>query len=1809
MLDVFEGLLSTKKVLPKHAWMATKRFVLVTPENLVECIEACINGVKGRFSLDLETTGLDNRVYNGETKDKIVGVCLSGDGVTGWYIPLRHKKGAEHNVPFMTFDSEFRRLMAAVDEGKVKALFHNGKFDQEFLEFNGNEPYGNWDAPKNWEDTLILAYLRNSRARRKSLKVLSEASNDEPSQEQIALVGGRGLGMKMYELEDLFPEDHPKNQYDFSLLDPSEEGPLIYGCSDGICTWLLADLLLDDVLKPKKHPYNQGVVYIIEKLCVAATRWMERNGIQTDPEKVMALIKLGQQEWHDSVMDVYRSASEILGRDIMPGYYKLLLYGSPEDGITYKFVSDDPLNLLAQQVQTAKNRENRYFPNPVGFVTSRGKRWPLIYDVNAPAQLGQMFEEMGVPGLIYTEKSQQNVDKSKWQVKTAKDVLERIIDEAEDKFPFMKLIKRFRETNKALSSYLYPMLEYSDPDDYTMRVGFVAHKVDTGRFSTPAKERELGVANKSQLPGWPEINFQSMPATYDPKRPACMTRLRECIVAREGYYIVAIDYSGEELRLVTNLSGEAKWLDEFFHCSSCDRKFSRGDGASTPPPPPARCPNCGSDKIGDLHTLTALGVYGQDAPTRDNWKALRGYAKCVHPDTLVGLFEGGTHAGIRPLHVLTFGADDHFLPVRRMTSVWDGQQDIPVQSTYNGGVRHLFHVVTRRGILTCSDQHAFLRSDGSLASLSLGLAVGDMLAEPNNAPYLNPPIWTRLKYRPFEGVPEVEVQTTPDMAYFAGLFLGDGSKGGTTTIGIAHGLIGKIDKTGTTYNQWQDLLVAALHAVGFAPRRLPKSVYMGSRHVMRFLETLDLVDGVAGGRTLRVPLWVLQAGSEGVLQFLGGLFDTDGTVNKIDAGISWTTKDAVFAGQIAALVHALGVTPAVEPSWNKTYGRWYYRVNVRASDALQVAKYMQHPGKRSRLRETSSGSRYPNKVLAIIPAGNMPCVDISLDTKEHIYWTNGLLTHNSTNFALCYGGGGNAVVRATGCDKNEGWRIKTQFDATYLGLKRWWAGQHRFAKEYGFVLTAFGRIYPVPDIWSADGGFRSKAERNSVNGPIQGCQVYEARVWTDKGAIQIGDLWARYGMESDRFKVWTGTTWSPARALYSGSKQKVITTFTSGNQARTSPDHRFLVYKAGLEWVRQDDLVVGDWVLQDAVGIDVPPPVYSCETPTGASQYNSKGFSFHGNSQVLWEFLGLVYGDGSIRRDHFIIHVGGDDAEKQAQFYCDRVNTLGVMAHIRQQKRGTKEAHKKSMWQVVIHNKAFRDFCRDTLGVEDANTWTKTFPAQVWAESASNRAAFLRGYFSADGCVNIANAVDVRSTNPDLLMDTHKLLRSIGIRSTVRLDSKRVSIKDRVAYRDQVGFLIPKKSERLSAIEGNPWTGQWHALPQVLIKQVGEAVYNSSIYADLPRDEKSDVLRLKAGSGSKPQCLRYLDKVPPVEVPVLITSLLGFDYEQVVDVEDTGVQVEMYDIEVGDCVHAFVCDGVIVHNSGADIIKLAMGSVYKECKKRGWLDHVRLIATMHDELVFEVHGSLLEEAIAVITPIMTSNTMIMGMRWPVPLTADCEMGRNWAVSWDLNAMRYREVRFDGNKKIKEPQKPRREDFMDDDEGYQKALDAYPAKKAAWVAMPHSWPEELRDLFRSDAALNAAPVPNTPLPVAVAELPAHVKAEPEAHITVGGVSEGDVTGEVAPLIAASAPPEAPRQTEPTGALKSGDTYDFILGGDLTPKMCASLADVISHCQNGGTKKLRIKLSDGTVLTGWSDVDYYVIPNEFYYLAKARGLLGG
>lgn len=967
--DVFEEMKgSTRPNIEPKPWMKQCQLVCVRAEDLPAVVDRCIESKL--YALDLETTGLNSTVFDGRTKDFIVGFCLSPDGVSGYYVPVHHPDYPDLCVPQEYAYSEMRRL---VRSGAV-AIFHNARFDQEFLQFCGGEPIGEWDDPKGWEDTMLLAYLRNSRAQQKGLKFLSQTE----------------LGMEMIELDELFhPDEVKEHGKNFSKLNPAWESTILYAASDAICTYLLYQKLRGEALDPKTFSFGEGsnkfdfrvpsqnTVYTIEKMAIPAIRWMCRIGLPVDREKILELIRLGQREWLPAFLQVYVETSKALGRDVTPGFVKILTDPSSK----YKFDAEDVSGGITHYIKLAKAESDRLRLDPVhvngkkelevdtfsksvpkiGASGSETVEFPLVYDINIPEQLGLMLRELGVKGLVLTAKS--------GQVKTAKDMLDQVLADAGDDFPYIKKIKRFREIGKALSSNLFPLLEASDrkrSHNSRIRVNFDPYGTDTGRFSTPKPKLKFWI-------GYVQWNFQSIPKheSTDDKRPACMGRIREVIRAEDGYFIVAVDFSGQELRVVTNLSGEPLWVNEFFRCGDCGKTFDRKDDAGNTASPPPFCPQCGSDKIGDIHSLTAISIHGPEIREDEKtFKRYRNEAKCLHRDTLITTYPGN----VRRIGGLPVSNRVGLFTKVEGEEVWGSDGWVRVLETYNPGPKTMHHVVTTRGVITCSDEHRLQLADGSMASIETGLGVGAAL-------FFAPPPPLR----------HVVIDAKADRA-----------------------------------------------------------AYMLGRSTLTS-------DGVVAGRH-RFPEDILSDGEPAIKAYLYGLMGVE------DGSGEVMISDLIFAGQVAACCAVVGITPSV--IFDNFTG------NVIISPA------------RDEVRRVAS-------VLAVVPYGERPSFDLHLDSDDHLFWANGFASHNSVNFALCYGGGGNAVVLASHVSIEEGWRIKRKFDETYTTLSTWWGAIQNYGRATGLVITAYGRRYPVPDIQikptnDMEKKAKAKAERNAVNGPVQG---------------------------------------------------------------------------------------------------------------------------------------------------------------------------------------------------------------------------------------------------------------------------------------------------------------------------------------------------------------------------------------------------------------------------------------------------------------------------------------------------------------------------------------------------------------------------------------------------------------------------------------------------------------------------------------------------------------------------------------------------
>jgi DNA polymerase-1 len=144
------------------------------------------------------------------------------------------------------------------------------------------------------------------------------------------------------------------------------------------------------------------------------------------------------------------------------------------------------------------------------------------FNLGSPAQLGHiLFDKLGLPVLRKTPKGAPS---------TAEDVLEELA--AEHELP--RRVLRWRMLSKLRSTYTRALAKAVNPDTQRVHCRFQQAVASTGRLSCA------------------DPNLQNIPI----RRPEGM-RIRECFVAREGWSLLALDYSQIELRLMAHFSEDS----------------------------------------------------------------------------------------------------------------------------------------------------------------------------------------------------------------------------------------------------------------------------------------------------------------------------------------------------------------------------------------------------------------------------------------------------------------------------------------------------------------------------------------------------------------------------------------------------------------------------------------------------------------------------------------------------------------------------------------------------------------------------------------------------------------------------------------------------------------------------------------------------------------------------------------------------------------------------------------------------------------------------------------------------------------------------------------------------------------------------------------------------------------------------------------------------------------------------------------------------------------------------------------------------
>lgn len=529
-------------------WMKNYNFHLVDSiQKLSKLVEVCIS--RGLYSLDLETTGVDNRVYEDSyfddgrstkhgkrTVDRIVGVCISFDGKNGYYIPLSHEPEGSPNLPWQ----ESWDLLETLVNSKARAIFHNAKFDTEFLyPVTGKET---WKIDE-YEDTFLIA------------KVINPLKGFPSGLKQLAKVH---FGVDMIELEELFtPEmraqlkrEH-RSTHNFGVLHPKEG--LHYGASDGIFTFLLYGILKEKLADNDKKIYN------LEKSFTNVLRKMERNRVHVDVKRVRELAAECDRELLH-VGDLIRNCIE--SKTGNTGKWLTLNVGSPKQLSNALITDPEGLKLKPTALMLGENQENQGNNNSDDSDDDSD-------DSEAPGGTVKQFtlKDEALKSLHEAYGSKFQIVRPEIKDKNGNSKSDSIFD----------LIVEWRHYLKMKGSYVEPLSLAVDKNG-DVRPDFRQMGTDTARLASRAGEIENGYSG---------INFQGIPRDSDDDKPELFKQIRSCIIPRPGYFLVKLDFAGEELRVVTNLSGDPIWTDSFLN------------------------------KDGDVHAITARTLFAKDSVSKD----------------------------------------------------------------------------------------------------------------------------------------------------------------------------------------------------------------------------------------------------------------------------------------------------------------------------------------------------------------------------------------------------------------------------------------------------------------------------------------------------------------------------------------------------------------------------------------------------------------------------------------------------------------------------------------------------------------------------------------------------------------------------------------------------------------------------------------------------------------------------------------------------------------------------------------------------------------------------------------------------------------------------------------------------------------------------------------------------------------------------------------------------------------------------------------------------------------------------------------
>jgi len=226
--------------------------------------------------------------------------------------------------------------------------------------------------------------------------------------------------------------------------------------------------------------------------------------------------------------------------------------------------------------------------------------------------------------------------------------------------------------------------------------------------------------------------------------------------------------------------------------------------------------------------------------------------------------------------------------------------------------------------------------------------------------------------------------------------------------------------------------------------------------------------------------------------------------------------------------------------------------------------------------------------------------------------------------------------------------------------------------------------------------------------------------------------------------------------------------------------------------------------------------------------------SSRGYSKEVYELLGNVVGDGHAEKKTnggIRVSVGAQDITEISRKLFDPLVEQGLI---------TSYAVRRNGHDVTLCGTKIYHLVRDAL----YRNGTKEVPQWLFGETPENIAAFLRGYFSADGTV-ARGVIRLTSVVEENLIRVKNLLFQCGIASTYFTETKpnfyegvcsntfsrHLVVRSTEEFRDRVGFLLERNQKRImdrnKCIRVNT---EEHDFELIKVSMVEEIPFNDYVY-------------------------------------------------------------------------------------------------------------------------------------------------------------------------------------------------------------------------------------------------------------------------------------------------------------------------------------------------------------------------------------------